>query len=239
MPCTSIGGAASCNITMFGVLDHNFLMPFAGVQAFYKTTGFPRGYRVDSCGVVPPLTPGGIAVYELDGLFSYSGSGDLAQGLSLEASGAILSWSGTASLAALINMSASGSIFAWAGSAEMTGSASISATGQIFTWAGTAGLGGLVSIEANGAIFTWAGTAETHSLAHMETTESTGEMTEATISSAVWEYIIGASSAGDLLQGAGAAGDPWIADLSGYGSGTAGAQVRSLPNLGKIMALVG
>ena len=238
MPCTSIGGAVSCNITMFGVLDHNFLTPFAGVQSFYKTTGFPRGYKLDSSGVFPPLTPGGIAVYDLDGLFSYSGSGDLAQGLSLQSSGSVFSWGGTASLAALINMSASGDIFTWAGSAEMTGSASISASGSIFTWAGTAGIGGLVSIEANGAIYTWAGTAETHSLAHMETTESTGEMSEITISKAVWDYLIGVSSASDLLAGAGAAGDPWIADLSGYSTGTAGDKLRSLPGAGKLLALL-
>lgn len=54
-------------------------------------------------------------------------------------------------------------------------------------------------------------------------------LSTANVGAAVWEYLIGASEAQDLLAAAGAAGDPWIATLPGaYGAGTAGNIIGNL-----------
>jgi uncharacterized membrane protein YkvI len=63
---------------------------------------------------------------------------------------------------------------------------------EIITFSGTAGIGGLYSISASD-VLTFAGSATTHSLAHLVTTESTGTMTEATITAAVWASVDGSS----------------------------------------------
>lgn len=62
------------------------------------------------------------------------------------------------------------------------------------------------------------------------TVDNTG-LTPASVAQAVWNAILGAASAGDLLQGAGAAGNPWLSDLGGYSSSQAGGIVKIIQRI--------
>lgn len=148
----------------------------------------PRGYGAD--GLQPCLTAGSMS--SLIGLsIIFSGTSPINQGISVTASGSMVTFSGMAGMAALVKMTASGLCITFSGSAGIYGVAYMDAQ-EIVTFSGTAGIGGLYSISTSGTL-TFAGTATTHSLAHLITTESTGTMTEATISAAVWASADGSA----------------------------------------------
>lgn len=203
----------------------------AQVDGFGDVAAIPRGYAAN--GLAPCITAGSMSQSPNAGTFlAFSGSASINQGISIDASGSALSFGGSAALGAIVRMLASGSAITFSGSAGIYGVASMNASGTALNFSGSALLGGLFNLMASGAAFTFGGSAATHSIAHLETTESSGQMTEATIANAVWETAmsahIGAGTTGAALAAAGTAGDPWIADLDSYGSGTAG----------KVMALM-
>ena len=153
-----------------------------------KLASVPRGYGAN--GLQPALTAGSMSS-RIGLSITFSGMSPINQGISVTASGSMITFSGMAGLAALVNMTASGLVITFSGSAGIYGVASMNAQ-EIITFSGTAGIGGLYSISAaDTAVF--GGSAVTHSLAHLVTTESTGTMTEATITAAVWASVDGSA----------------------------------------------
>jgi hypothetical protein len=80
---------------------------------------------------------------------------------------------------------------------------------------------------------TGGGTAVINCFAHMEgSTEVASEaLTAEQVAQAVWDALLGASTAGDLLQGAGASGNPWLASLDGYNADQAGGVIKLIQRI--------
>lgn len=201
----------------------NALMGFgwACVQAggFGKKVAVPVGYGIN--GIFPCITAGSMAgVPRTATDIAFSGSAPINKGISISASGSALEFGGTAGMGAIVRMEASGNALTFSGAAGIYGVASMSANGSALNFTGSALLGGLFDLAASGSAFTFGGSAETHSLAFLETTEVSGEMSEATIAAAVWSKVLGGLlTAEDTLLAAGSAGDPWSAIIDGQLAG--------------------
>lgn len=222
-----------------GVLVFGLPQPFYGNNSvLIKNCGglsalvsVPRGYGAD--GIQPCITSGALNVRPVTGLL-FAGAAPINQGLAVAATGSMLTFAGSAALGAIVRLLASGPV-TFGGSAAMFGVASMDASGTVIQFSGSAALGGQFSISASGAV-TFGGSATTHSLAFLETTEAGGEMTEATITAAVWSAASASFDApgtmGEKLNGAGSAGDPWTTALpGGYTSGTAGSIMSLLEKI--------
>ena len=159
------------------------------VGGLKKIVSVPYGYGAN--GLQPCITAGEMSTRPAQLGLTFSGVSPINQGIGVTASGMMITFSGMANLAALVNMLASGQVVTFSGSAGIYGVAYMNAN-EAITFSGTAGLGGLYSIGAAGTLV-FAGSATTHSLAHLVTTESTGTMTEATITAAVWASVDGSA----------------------------------------------
>ena len=230
------------NTTMFGQDGiSTFINEYFGnsIGLFPRVTSIPRGYHAK--GVRMCITAGSMAARPAQ-VTSFGGTAPINQGISIDAHGKILFFEGTAGLAALIPMTIISSPIHFGGSAGIYGLAFMDASGRILYFQGTAGLGAILTLDTITGQITFNGSVSAHSLAHLTINTSTGVMTEATISAAVWNSVIAnyqsTGSTGKALSSAGAAGDPWTALLASYtDDATFGAFVKKLLTTGKFIGL--
>lgn len=188
----------------------------------------PRGYGMK--GMAPCMKAGSASSSPNAGnALEFSGSAPINKGVGIAASGPAFTLGGSAALGAIVRMLASGAVLEFSGSAGIYGVASMNASGTAINFTGSALLGGLFNILASGAALQFGGSATTHSLAHLVTTEASGEMNEQTIAAAVWSNVLGGSvSAEDAMLAAGSAGDPWVGIIDGMTAGDMLSLIRTL-----------
>lgn len=188
----------------------------ARADGFGKTVSVPSGYPAPQNGFAPAITGGAMSTYRR-GSVALDASAVGAMGLCRTASATLgLDASAIGGLVAggvavaTLSLDASADI---AGIAAGVASASVSleASAEIM---GIGHASSECSVSLDGAV-------DAYGIGWMvATTEQSSEMTEDTISAAVWARLLGGGiQAEDALLAAGAAGDPWSAPLPGSYTG--------------------
>ncbi len=202
--------------------------------------GYANGQLAPSSFVLP-TKPGSIASYVEASASITANTVILIPGLPMEASGSIAVTVVSAQLDATFPMSASGTITVAVDSAVLAAAVNASASGTI-TVTGSAELGGIFDLLASGTITTESD-AFLSALAWIEA-EAGGPtpLSPEGLADAVWQAAAvdqnDPGTMGELLNDAGAAGNPWAADLASNNTdGTFGGFVQKLLTVAKFLGL--
>jgi len=208
----------------------------ASVSGETSKLGFPPGYLPPYSYALPP-TSGGLSSHR-NATVTTSQTGVAVGGKPASGSstitftptatgGLIVSGTGSAS----ITLSPTGTLISVAAG---SGSSTI-------TLSGTALIGALAGISGIGTV-TLSPTATITAiglLSGLSTNET--EFSADALARAVWDAVAAdfnlSGTMGEKLNAAGTAGDPWTADLTGYGTDTAGEKLRKALTVGKFLAL--
>lgn len=227
------------NYTFFGIIPYYVYNAELGTGAgsrlntqigtdgngFKRTSSAPDGYGMKA--PFPPVKAGGISAWN-DPIAQLSMTGALLQGGPMEGSGSMEFTAPDGSLSLVISMSGNVAIATLTGdSMVLRMTVGLNGTGA-FQLTGTNNLALIVPFEGAGTVLTMgAGATDLRGLLSME-----GEWTPFTelspegLANAVWSSLASqyniSGTIGNKINSASAAGDPWSADLSSYGIGTAG-----------------
>ncbi len=202
--------------------------------------GYANG-QLSPSSFVLPTKDGSISSYVEGHIAVTQNTVILIPGLSMAGAGAITITVANAQLDATFPMVASGSIVVAVDSAALAAAVNASASGTI-TVTGTAQLGGIFDLLASGTITTDSD-AFLSALAWIEA-EAGGPtpLSPEGLANAVWQAQAvdqnDPGTMGELLNDAGAAGNPWAADLASNNTdGTFGGFVQKLLSVAKFLGL--
>lgn len=209
-------------------------------RSYIPQSAVPDTYSPPYCWTIA-IDPGGIGCrYEARGTGEISAN--LAQGKNCEATLAGVGAITPPSLSMLVQLACT-----LLGEADLTADM-VGTVNMAATLAGGGDIdGALGAIAFCVATLTGTGTidpsSQSYGIAHMsaEIYVNAGTASTAELAAAVWEALAAdfdsAGTMGEKLNAAGTAGDPWTADLTGYGTDTAGEQLRKALTTGKFLAL--